>query len=73
MNDRSRKFEDLIVAIAEAASIGQPNDALTKIIKEARGLAEDELTEDDLDLVRAARSAPDYNRFLQFVREKEGK
>lgn len=57
----SRKIEKLLRTVAELEELD-------------RGLvgvaASDELSEDELDTVAAARSAPDYAAFLKMAEEK---
>ena len=45
-----------------------PDDELTKLVEEA----DDELSEDDLDLVSAASAAPDYGKFLNYMKTHPG-
>ncbi len=41
-----------------------PNDELTELVE----AVDDELSEEDLDLVAAASAAPDYEKFLDYMK-----
>lgn len=50
-----------------------PEDELTAVIRQAEQFSEDELSFDELDLVAAASSEPNYNLFKDFLNKKNKK
>lgn len=61
VHEMSRKIEKLLRTVAE----------LEELDRGLVGVADsDELSEDELDTVAAARSAPDYAAFLKMAEEK---
>lgn len=63
-----KKIEDIMKLIAQSQEL-EPEDELTELIG-----ADDELSEDEMDLVSAAGAgAPDMERFKKFMAERSGK
>ena len=44
-----------------------PNDELTELVE----AVDDELSEEDLDVVAAASAAPDYKKFLDYMKSHQ--
>ena len=73
VNDDNHKTEKMLRAIAEMDEIGPSDDELACLIQNEKFEKEQELFADDLDLVSAAQSNPNYGKFMKFVLDKDKK
>lgn len=64
---QKKSMEDLLKLTADMQSFYAEDDALTARI---RSCENDELSANDLDLVSAAASKPDYRKFLELAKHR---
>ena len=73
MSGDADKLEGIFKLVSEMDEIGPSNDELARLVLKEKFMADKELTAEDLDLVAAAQSNPNYTKFMKFVLEKDKK
>ena len=73
MNSDTTRMEKILKLILEMDEIGSSNDELSRLVQKERFMNNRELSADDLDLIAAAQSNPNYKKFMGFVLNKNEK
>jgi len=73
MNSDTTRMEKILKLILKMDEIGSSNDELSRLVQRERFMNNRELSADDLDLIAAAQSNPNYKKFMEFVLNKNEK
>ena len=74
MNKNERRHQDmekLLKTMTAMDEIGSSNDDVSELIQREKFKKGRALSLDDLDMVMAAQSKPDYAKFMEFVLDKK--